>query len=227
MVRREASVLGLLGMIACANAGRADETHFRPPTWYDPNDAAEYEVAAAEDNEIKALTRPLSSYRPGELRSLPMVRRRVYRIVLSPDLTREQAKATLVKAVADAVGRNADLDVITVFAYDRKAETEGAYTVGRLVWAPGGRPGNVTPHIAANNDRSRYEFKVDFKATVGSSEKRPQQEDFRIYDAVEEALWANPEEPEDRAIERVAKRLGMTPEAVAERHLKVLIYRVQ
>lgn len=127
-----------------------------------------YVVAAIQDISLKAMTKPLSSYSTTELAKLPLNKRMKYSVVVRSDISKADLKAAMIQVVKDESVRDADIDEIAVFAYDRNEDVvrgEG-YTFGKLDWCPNGNWAGVTPEIASTNDRSTYKFNIDIKDVV-------------------------------------------------------------
>jgi len=188
-----------------------------------------YTIVNTSDLSIKALSKNLSDYSVSELKSLPVNIRKEYRIIVYSDISKEELKATMKHLVVRETEKNPDIDEIVVFAYDRKEDSGGVYTFGKVEWCPSGNWGGVTPEIASTNDRSSYKYLYDIKDKVGkiSSASVPTKEEFSIYDSFEKALWADPNVDEEIIKQRVAKKLGISVEKIDRICIKVLTYKMQ
>ena len=133
----------------------------------------------------------------------------------------------MIQLVKDETARNPDIDEIVVFAYDRKEDVDGAYTFGKLEWCPNGDWAGVTPTIARNNDRNNYKYNVDIKDKVGDPTSRPTKREFRIHDALDKALWADPDAPEEQVKKKIAKQFKITVEELDRVFVKVLSYQIK
>jgi len=197
------------------------------PAWFSPADVVPYEIVATEDGSMKALTQPLSAYSVQEIKALPIAKRSTYRIVVSAQITRQQALSTLVQLVIDRAHADPDLDAIRVFAFDRREDADSIYTVGRLTWGPGGRLDGVTPEMAQGNGRLGYAFDIDISEKVGDVGKRPTARQFEIHDALEKELWKDPDEPEEEVVRRVAQSLNMKAVDVQRIHMEVGMWKAR
>lgn len=151
---------------------------------YDATLVKNYEIVETEDLSMKALEKPLSSYSSREIEQLPLNIRKIYRVVVQPDISKDELKSTLIQVVLDKTSENSDIDEIAIFAYDRKEDADGAYTLGTVNWCPNGDWAGVTPTIASTNDRSSYQYKFDIKDKVGNidTSDTPTEREYEIYD---------------------------------------------
>ena len=188
-----------------------------------------YTIVTSEDLSMKALTKNLSQYSTSELKSLPVNVRKEYRIVVPSDISREELKATMKHLVAQETKKNSDIDTIVIFAYDRKEDSGSVYTFGKMEWCPYGNWGGVTPVIASSNDRSSYKYIFDIAEKVGniSTSNMPTKEEYKIYDALEKALWDDPNADEKIAERKVAKEFGISEEELNKIYLKVMVYKMK
>jgi hypothetical protein len=186
---------------------------------------ATYSIVDHQDISMKALTKHLSSYQLDELAKLPRNTRFVYRILVPSDISREALKTAMIRLVEKETARNPDIDEIAVFAYDRLQDVGGAYTFGKLEWCPYGDWASVTPTIARSNDRTNYKYKVDIKKKVGDPTSRPTEREFRTYDTLSKALWADPDVPEDEVMKKIAEQLDTTVDELDRVYKKVAIYQ--
>ena len=143
-----------------------------------------YEIVESENISIKALDEPLSAYSTSEIEKLPMNIRKVYRVVVPSDISKEELKSTLIQVVIDKTSENLEIDEVIVFAHDRKEDADSIYTFGKVEWCPNGDWAGVTSTIASTNDRSSYQYNFDIKDKVGSidASDRPTEREFEIHD---------------------------------------------
>ena len=205
---------------------------------YDSSLVRDYDVIEEDDTSMKALTKPLSSYTQEELNSLPLNIRKEYRVVVSPEVSKEELKSTLIQVVMDKTSKNNDIDEVVVFAYDRKEDVNNAFTLGKVEWCPNGNWDSVTPEIASGNDRSSYQYIFDIKDKVGNvdASDRPTDREYEIYDYYNkcyEAAWGNIDSSdpkamvdEDLVIQKVAEKYGITEEEANRICNKVVLYEM-
>ena len=138
----------------------------------------------------------------------------------------------------DKTSANNDIDEVIVFAYDRKEDVNGAFTLGKVEWCPNGDWGSMTPEIASSNDRSSYQYVFDIKDKVGSisASGSPTEREYEIYDYYEKCYddaWkevdlkdptATPDE--DLVMQKVAEKYGITREEASKICDKVAIYKM-
>jgi len=128
---------------------------------HDRAETKSYKIAKTEDISIKAMSKPLSAYSLSELTNLPMNIRKEYRVVVPSNILKEELKNILMKVVKDKTSENPDIDAVTVFAYGKGDDIDGAYTFGKVIWCPNGKWGDVNERIASTNDRSSYKYVFD------------------------------------------------------------------
>jgi hypothetical protein len=130
------------------------------------SDPLYYEVIAAEDQSRKALVKRLSDYTYQELASLPIDKKVLYRVVVSPQIKENQVRPVVEKIIADITAEDSDIDELTVFLFSDRELANGPYDVGAATWAPHGALGNVTPEIARNNNRDSYRTSIQVKENL-------------------------------------------------------------
>lgn len=196
-----------------------DEVQSKPAE-YDSTLVRNYEIVETEDDPWKSAIR------------------KQYRVLVLTDITEEELKATLIQIVLDKSSENEDIDAISIFAYDRREDVNGAYTLGTVDWCPNGNWGDVTPEIASSNDRSSYEYVFDIKEKVGNENlERPTDLEFEIrdyYTVCSDAEWDKIDlsDPyaivdEDVVYQKVADKYGITKEEAEEICMKVTLYQMQ
>lgn len=203
-----------------------------------------YEIVEPEDISIKALDEPLSAYSTSEIEKLPMNIRKVYRVVVPSDISKEELKSTLIQVVIDKTSENPDIDEVVVFAYDRKEDADSFYTFGMVEWCPNGDWAGVTSTIASTNDRSSYQYNFDIKDKVGNIDvsDRPTEREFEIHDYYDDRLfeetkklfeaedaglqykYADHEELENAVRTEVTNKYGISEEELDKICIKVLTY---
>jgi len=123
---------------------------------------ATYEIVKTEDQSHKATgEEALSEYTVSELAELPIDKKMLYRVVMSPEIKENQVEPTINKIISDITEGDNDIDEISLLLYSNKDLVGGVYDVGTATWAPSGELGNITPEIAKNNNRDNY--KISFK----------------------------------------------------------------
>ena len=206
-----------------------------------------YEIVESEDISIKALDEPLSAYSTSEIEKLPMNIRKVYRVVVPSDISKEELKSTLIQVVIDKTSENLEIAEVTVFAYDRKEDADSIYTFGKVEWCPNGDWTGVTSTIASTNDRSSYQYNFDIKDKVGSidASDRPTEREFEIHDYYDARLleetkklfeaedaglpykYAKQDELENAVRTEVANKYSISEEELDEIYIKVLTYKME
>jgi len=188
-----------------------------------------YTIVSSKDLSIKALTKEISQYSHSELKSLPLVIRKEYRIVVPSDISKEELKASMMHLVAQETKENPDIDAIRVFAYDRWEDVKSNYTFGKMEWCPYGIWNSVTPEIASTNDRSlyKYVFNINEKVDNISSSSMPTKVEFAIYDALEKELRANPNVEKKIIIQQVAEKFSISEKQLNKISVKVTSYKMR
>jgi len=188
-----------------------------------------YQVVESRDYSIKAVTGRLSDYSPSELKALPMSVRKVYRIVVPFDVSKEQLKSIMKDLLERRTEKNPEIDAITIFAYDRKEDAKSVFTFGSLEWGPNGQWGGVCARIARSNDRSSYKcvFTIRDKVGVISKKDLPSKREFMIHDVFDKALYSDPDTDEKVIEKKVAKQLGISVKELSRIWLKVASYKLK
>jgi hypothetical protein len=188
-----------------------------------------YTIVSSKDLSIKALTKELSQYSHSELKSLPLVIRKEYRIVVPSDISKEELKASMMHLVGQETMEDPDIDAIRVFAYDRWEDVKSNYTFGKMEWCPYGIWNSVTPEIASTNDRSlyKYVFNISEKVDDISTSNMPTKVEIAIYDALEKELRANPNVDKKIIIQQVAEKFSISEEKLNKISVKVTRYKMR
>lgn len=209
------------------------------PLEYDSTLVREYEIVKTEDLSIKALDKALSQYSSTEIENLPTNIRKVYRILVPSDISKEELKATLIQVVIDKTSENKDIDLVAVFAYDRKEDINGAFTFGSVEWCPNGNWADVTSEIASTNERTSYRYIFVIKDKVGNKDESetPTDIEFEIYDDYNtfyDAEWENVDLSDPYAVvdenlifQKVAKKHGISEEEAEKIIRKVVSYKMK
>jgi hypothetical protein len=95
--------------------------------------------------------------------SYASIERKVYRVVVSPQIKENQVRPTAEAIINQVRHENPDTDEIGLFLYSDRDAVGGAYDVARADWAPGGEWGSTTPDIARSNDRTGYSISLDIQ----------------------------------------------------------------
>lgn len=151
---------------------------------FDKSKISDFSIESIEDLSGKALVKNLSEYSTTELRELPSYKRLEYSIIVPTFISKENLENTLKYFVSEKTSADMDIDEIIIFVYDDKNDIGiSGYTFGKLVWAPNGKLGNVTPVIASKNIRDNYKFEIDIKEKVGNISKSdiPTKRELEIY----------------------------------------------
>ena len=100
------------------------------------------------------------------------------------------------------------------------------YTFGKLIWAPKGELGNVTPKIASENYRGNYVFEIEIKDKVGNISKSnmPTDRELAIYDMVMNPRYSSLSD--DALDKKVMQKFGIkSKKELDDTFLKVLKYK--
>ncbi len=126
-----------------------------------------YEIVESEDQSHKALGNKLfSDYTTQEINALPMDKKMLYRIVVSPEIKEDEVHIIIQKIISDITEKDNDIDEIILFLYSDKELSSRSYDIGTATWAPKGELGNVTSEIAQSNDRMNYEITIQIKENL-------------------------------------------------------------
>ena len=154
---------------------------------FDKSKISDFSIESIEDLSGKALVKNLSEYSTTELRELPSYKRLEYSIIVPTFISKENLENTLKYFVSEKTSADRDIDEIIIFVYDDKNDIGiSGYTFGKLVQAPNGKLGNVTPVIASKNIRDNYKFEIDIKEKVSNISKSniPTKRELDIYNMI-------------------------------------------
>lgn len=193
---------------------------------FDSAKISSFEIEDSDLASVKALTKKLSDYTTSELEKLPEFKRLTLSIVVPFDISKENLENTLKYIVNKETKKNNDIDEILIFAYDDKSDIGKGFTFGKLVWAPNGQTGNITPEIAQRNVRTNYDFDILIKNKVGKISKSdlPTNRELEIYNMIMDDKYL--ELDEDELNKMVMKKFNIkTKEELDEIWLKVAAYK--
>ena len=194
---------------------------------FDKNLVSSYQIENEEFGSTKAMVKRLSEYTTKELEELPNSKRITLSITVPFDISKISLTNTLKSIVSDQTNADKDIDEIVIFAYDDKDDIgRDQYTFGKLLWAPNGKTGNVTPQIAKNNIRNNYEFDIIIKDKVGKIKKvdKPTARELEIYNEImSEKYWDMQEEQSEPII---MKKFKITKKELDAIWLKVAAYKM-
>jgi hypothetical protein len=194
---------------------------------FDEKLVSSYKIENEERGNTKAMVKRLSEYTTKELEELPNSKRLTLSITVPFDISKKSLKNTLKSIASDQTNKNNDIDEIVIFAYDDKDDIgRDQYTFGKLLWAPNGKTGNVTPLIAKNNTRNNYEFDIIIKDKVGEIKKAdlPTARELKIYNEImSEKYWDMQEEQSEPII---MKKFKITKKELNAIWLKVAAYKM-
>lgn len=179
---------------------------------YDKTKVVEYSIENTEYSSMKAIIENLSKYTTSELESLPSSKRQISTVIVPTNISKENLDNTLKQIVDNITKANNDIDEIIIFAYDDIKDIGSFYTFGKLIWAPFGELGNITPNIAKNNIRNDYRFKIDIKDKVGNINKTdiPTKKELDVYYMIMDEKYIG--YPEKKLNQMVIKRFNLKGE---------------
>tara|TARA_R110001583_G_scaffold194575_1_gene365817 strand:- start:1381 stop:2112 length:732 start_codon:yes stop_codon:yes gene_type:complete len=193
---------------------------------FDKTKISKFTIENVENTSSKAMIKKLSEYSTSELTNLPSTKRQVIRITIPTEISKENLENTLKYIVAKKTEENNDIDEIIIFAYDSKSDINSFYTFAKLLWAPNGKLGDVTPKIASNNIRDNYKFIIDIKDKVGNISKSdiPTKRELQIYTMIMDDKYLD--YPEEKLNELVMKKFNIkSTKELEEIWLKVAAYK--
>lgn len=193
---------------------------------FDKTKISKYTIEEVENTSSKAMTKRLSEYSTSELKNLPLSKRQIIRIIIPTKISKENLENTFKYIVAKKTEENNDIDEIIIFAYDSKSDINSFYTFGKLLWAPNGKLGDITPKIASNNIRNNYKFVIDIKDKVGNISKSdiPTKRELQIYAMIMDDKYLD--YPEEKLNKLVMKKFNIkSTKKLDEIWLKVAAYK--
>lgn len=136
---------------------------------FEESNVYEYKILRTESNfEQPILIEEFSKYTKKELQEMTPALEVDYDVLISPNISLVEFKATVKKIIKAGILENPDADEIVISVYERENSYDNPYST--IYWALNGDLGNVTPEIAKSNDRSNY--KVNFLFINGLGKKR-------------------------------------------------------
>jgi len=193
---------------------------------FDEKLASTYQIENEERGNTKAMVKRLSEYTSKELNELPNSKRLTLFITVPFDINKESLTNTLKSIVSEQTNKDNDIDEILIFAYDDKDDIGiTQYTFGKLIWAPNGKLGNITPQIAKNNNRNNYRFDIIIKDKVGEIKEAdiPTARELEIYkEIMSEKYWDMQEEQSEPII---MKKFKISKKELNTIWLKVAAYK--
>jgi len=194
---------------------------------FDKNLVSSYQIENEERGNTKAMVKRLSEYTTKELEELPNSKRLTLSITVPFNISKVSLSNTLKSIVSDQTNKDNDIDEIVIFAYDDKDDIgRDQYIFGKLLWAPNGKTGNITPQIAKNNTRDNYKFDIIIKDKVGEIKKAdiPTARELEIYNEImSEKYWDMQEEQSDPIL---MKKFKITKKELDAIWLKVAAYKM-
>ena len=194
---------------------------------YDKTKISKFTIISTEDLSHKAIDKNLSEYSLKGLKKTPIDKKISYSIVVPTMISKVSLENTLKYIVAEKIQEDNDIDEIIIFAYDHARDIGNVpYTFGKLIWAPNGELGNVTPQIASKNIRDNYKFNIDIKEKVGNIKKEdiPTERELAIYDMIMDPAYATLSESELDKL--VMKKFGIKSQKELDRiFIKVMKYK--
>lgn len=193
---------------------------------FDKKLVSTYQIKNEERGNTKAMVKRLSEYTTKELEELPNSKRLTLSIVVPFDISKESLSNTLKSIVSEQTNKDNDIDEIVIFAYDDKDDIgRTQYTFGKILWAPNGKTGNITPQIAKNNTRNNYEFDIIIKDKVGKIKKAdlPTARELEIYNEIMSEKYWDMQEEESEPI--IMKKFKISKKELNVIWLKVAAYK--
>ena len=194
---------------------------------FDEKLVSTFTIENEERGNTKVMVKRLSEYSTKELEELPNSKRLTLSITIPFDISKESLTNTLKSIVSEKTNADNDIDEIVIFAYDDKNDIgREQYTFGKLLWAPNGKTGNVTPQIARNNTRNNYKFDIIIKDKVGEIKRayKPTARELEIYDEIMSEKYIDMQEEQSEPI--IMKKFNITKKELDAIWLKVAAYKM-
>lgn len=193
---------------------------------FDKKLVSDYQIISKEQDQGKAMVKSLSEYSTKELKKLPSSKRLIINIIVPTKISKKSLKNTFKSIVYNQSKSNDDIDEIVIFAYDDKKDIGTIpYTFGKMVWAPNGKIGNITPDIAKNNSRNSYNFDISIKDKVGNikNEDIPTARELKIYNEIMSDKYIDMQDEESNPI--IMKKFNISKKELKRIFLKVAVYK--
>lgn len=190
---------------------------------FDKSKVSKFTIVNIENSSSKAMVKNLSEYSTSELKKLPLFKRQVLIVIVPTEISKEELKNTLKYIVLKKTEEDNDIDEIIIFAYDNKKDIDNFYTFGKLIWAPKGELGNITPEIAENNIRDNYKIEITLKDKVGKIKAKdiPTKRELSIYYMYNDDKYLD--YPEEKLDKIVMKKFNIK----SQKELNKIIVKVQ
>ena len=184
------------------------------------------EIVKEETNNYRAIISNLSSYSSEEIMKLPIVVRKEYKVVVPGGLSKADVKNVVKDIINEELKKDINIDEMIIFIYDDKRDADSFYTVGKAIWAVGGKLGNITPQIAKSNNKDKHSISFHIK-TKGVSSNKPTDRELKIYHAYNKALWKDVSVSESVVASQMAKKFGITSKEADRIFNKVSIWKIR
>ncbi len=229
---RNLLLIGILTiiMISCSENKNKTQPKEKPKSFkieFDKTKISKYTIENTEVGNTKTIVGKMSNYTTKELKELPSSKRLTLSIVVPYNISKENLENTLKSIVAKKIEKDSNIDEIVIFAYDDKNDIGNGYTFGKLLWAPNGKTGMMTPEIVLNKDRSSYEFDIKIKQKVGNIKKEnlPTKRELDIYNEIMNEKYIGMDDDKIRKI--VMKKFKIKTKKEYEKiYLKVGVYKI-
>ncbi len=127
------------------------------------------------------------------------------------------------------------LNAVVVFMYDSRSLLSGGYSIARCTYAPNGDWARASETRAGDYSTHRivYAYQGKVRAPEDAMKHRPTQDEYELAKEWEELYeeldspTADPQAVEQAAIARIAKKHGLSAEAVDDTVLKVVLWTMR
>ena len=193
---------------------------------FDKTKISKYTIEDSEIGGAKTIIGKMSDYTTKELKELPSSKRLTLSIVVPYNISKENLENTLKSIVAKKTVEDNNIDEVVIFAYDDKNDIGNGYTFGKLLWAPNGKTGMMTPEIVLSNNRNSYEFKIIIKEKVGNIKKvdLPTKRELEIYNEIMSEKYWDMQEEESEPI--IMKKFKISKKELNDIWLKVAAHKL-
>ena len=150
------------------------------------------------------------------------IKRKSYRIVVSPEITEEQVEPTVNEIIHKLTTADGDVDEISISLYSDPKIVDGVYDVALAAWAVNGRWGDISYDAARSNDRSKHATSITIKPDLEEylKQRSVQEEKFGLTEEERKHIFREVAAAEDRGMTE-AERMYPDPENIMEQVYKI------
>lgn len=189
-----------------------------PPDYFNRNDITQYRIIKEDESTFKLQTTSYSE-------SISILKKE-YKIIMSPQVTRDQVRSTLIQFIIDKAAQNPEIDDIMIWVYDDEIDVNEPFTMAKLNWGPKSSWQNINLKYFKENDRTNYNFNFEFRQRFSNKKLiKPTEREYKIYNEAYNELWKYPNTDEEIIFERIGRKFKISGSQAKDIYIKVMTYK--